>query len=193
MRPSLALALSSSLSLFACGGEEPTSIPAPSPSPSPSAEPTCARGTIEPDFAPIGPLAGPGVDPATGTLRPPPSGTSYVVSSTYLALRPEGPAQQTFGALMGPIGDALRTQEGLVAFELGSSASCGTARTLTVWVSEEAMYGFVASPAHTAAVAQVGQVSRGGSVVTHWDADTVDAAGWAEAQRRLAAFMGRQY
>lgn len=192
MRSSLVLALSSSLTLFACGGEEPTT-PTPNPSPSPTAQPTCARGALEDDYAPIAPLAGPGVDPATGKLRAPAPGTRYVVSSTYLALRAEGPAQQAFGELMGPIADTLRAQEGLVASELGSSASCGTARTLTIWASEEAMYGFVASPAHMAAVARVGEISRGGSVVTHWTADTAEGAAWGEVERQLAAFMGRQY
>jgi hypothetical protein len=192
MRSSLVLVLSSSLTLFACGGEEPATQ-TPAPSPSPTAEPTCARGVREPDYEPIGPIAGPGVDLTTGKLRAPAPGTTYIVSSTYLALRADGPAQQAFGELMGPIGDTLRTQEGLVAFELGTSMSCGTARTLTIWASEEAMYGFVASPAHMAAIARVGEVSRGGSVVTHWTADTAEGAGWDEVERRLAAFMGRQY
>lgn len=194
MRLLSSLVISSSLTLVACGGDDevprqaPTVMPAPSASPSP----VCTRGAMERDFTALSPLGGPGVDPATGALRPPTNG-AYVVSSTYLTLRPEPAAQQAFGELMGPISETLATQPGLIAIQLGTSMACGTARTLTVWDTEESMYAFVASPPHAAAMARVGEVSRGQSVVTHWDASTVAEASWAEVERKLSVFSGIEY
>lgn len=202
MRLVLVLSLSTSLGLVACGGDDPppTAQPTPSATPTPTPSPTpqplipgCVRGTIEPDHTTFGPLAGPGVDPATGQLRPPPAGSAYVVSSTYLALRGEPAAQQAFGQLMGPIDQTLRTQAGLVAIQLGTSMSCGTARTLTVWASEDAMYAFVASPAHVDAIRRVNEVSRGESMVTHWTATTTAAVTWAEAAAQLRDHDGTLY
>ncbi|HEU4532705.1 MAG TPA: hypothetical protein VFS00_01260 [Polyangiaceae bacterium] len=159
----------------------------------------CERGAIEADLnegppggAPsiVSPTAprwqGPGVDPATGALRP----GNYVLSSTYLALRPE--ARPRFGELMGPISADLQTRPGLVAISLALSESCASARTLSVWESEDAMYGFVASDAHGAAVRAVGEVSRGQSVVTHWSGNEAKAT-WAEAAQALARDDGPIY
>lgn len=148
--------------------------------------PLCARGTLEPDLAMQTPLMGSGVDPATGAIAPPPSG-SYVVSSTYLALKPDPAAQARFGELTGPIQAALMNQEGLVGLQLASSKSCVTARTLTIWASEEAMYAFVTGPAHMEAASSFSEVSRGGSVVTHWSAASTGEIRWEEAAKKLAA------
>jgi heme-degrading monooxygenase HmoA len=159
----------------------------------------CTRGAIEADLndgQPGGPPSivtptaprwqGPAVDPATGALRP----GSYVFSSTYLTLRPDG--RPRFGELMGPISADLQTRPGLLAITLALSESCGTARTLSAWESEEAMYAFVASDAHGAAVSAVGEVSRGQSVVTHW-AGTEAGATWARAAEELARDEGPFY
>jgi hypothetical protein len=154
-------------------------------SPAPSATDPCQRGTLEADFM-GSPLAGPGV--TNGVLAP----GRYVFSSTYLRLRPEPAAQMRFGQFMGPISADLRTRAGLVAYSAGTSASCGTARTLTVWRDEMAMYDFVSSPAHGAAVMGVAEVSRGGSVVTHWSGAATEAT-WAAGARQVAAITGPTY
>lgn len=181
------LAVSLAASLAACGTDA-DSDPTP-----PGDEPAgCARGTLEPDLAFLQPMAGPAVDPATGAIAPPPAG-GYVISSTYLAMRPEPAAQQRFGQLMGPISQALATQPGLLALQLGASQSCGTARTFAVWSSEDALYDYVTGPAHSAAAAAVAEVSRGGSVVTHWTATAAAQMSWQAAAARLADFDGPTY
>ncbi|HEX8703684.1 MAG TPA: antibiotic biosynthesis monooxygenase [Myxococcaceae bacterium] len=170
------------LGLSACG-EEPV---APPPTP---ADPlaNCTRGSIEPDLTFLAPLGGPALR-ADGTLTP----GRYIVSSTYLAMKPEPQAQQHFGELMGPIRQTLQQQQGLLAIQLGTSESCATARTLTVWKDEESMYSFVTSDAHLAAMSAVGEVSRGSSVVTHW-ADDENGVSWTKAAQQLGADEGPLY
>lgn len=151
----------------------------------------CLRGSIEADFTTFGKLAGPGVDAATGKLSPLPS--TAVVSSTYLALKGDPAAQKRFGELMGPLSKALQSQAGLLAVQLASSKSCGSARTLAVWKDEESLLGFVMSAPHAEAVASVGNVSRGESVVTSWETSDVEEATWESAAKRLSAQDGPYY
>ncbi len=150
----------------------------------------CVRGALESDIAYL-PRTGPKVD-ATGTLMPPPA-DGYVVSSTFLRLRPGDEAARRFGELFGPIAAQLQTQPGLEALQLATSAGCQTARTLSVWASPDAMYDFVVSDTHYAAVRAVSEVSRGGSVVVHWTARKVDQASWDEATQRLTDAQGPFY
>lgn len=191
------IALTLIASIAACGGEDPadnTPAPTPSASPSPTVAPgpVCERGVLEADFQLFAPFGGPGVDPATGKLRPS-VGAPYLISSTYIRLRPEPAAQQAFGELMGPIAGALQQQPGLAAVLLGTSMSCGTARTLTVWASEEEMYAFVGGGPHAAAMARVAEVSRGGSLATHWVATGTTAAEWPSVLAQLRAYDGPLY
>ncbi|MRG97494.1 antibiotic biosynthesis monooxygenase family protein [Polyangium spumosum] len=172
-----------SVSLLACGGSdaEPPSQPPPVTSGD-----GCVRDELEPDFEPT-PLQGAGVD-AEGKLAP---GT-YLVSSTYIHRKGTPESDAKFGELVGPIVQALQSQPGLVAFQLGTSASCSAGRTLTVWEDEEAMYQFVGSPAHAEAMARTGEVSRGDSVVTSWQDDERGAT-WEKALEKLAAETGPTY
>ena len=147
----------------------------------------CEPGRLASDFRMAGPLAGPGVG-EDGKLV---AGT-YVVGATYLRLKPDVAAQQKFNEVVGPISLALMSQPGLVALQIGSSDECGTARTFSVWESEEAMYNFVGGGPHGAAVGAIGQVSRGGSIVTHWETGP-EGATWEEALKRLAAVEGLGY
>jgi heme-degrading monooxygenase HmoA len=150
----------------------------------------CPRGTLETDIVYL-PRTGPSID-ATGTLMPPPA-EGYVVSTTFLRLRAGDEAGSRFNELFAPIATQLQTQPGLEALQLATSARCGTARTLSVWASAEAMYDFVVSDAHYAAVKAVSEVSRGGSVVVHWTAPTAEQASWDEATKRLTAAKGPFY
>lgn len=151
----------------------------------------CSRGAIEPDFGSM-PLRGPGLDPATARLRPPPAGR-FLVSSTYLAMPTTAAARARFGELMAPIGERLAGQRGLLAYSLGASDRCYTARTLTVWESEEAMLDFVVSPAHSTAMAAVSEVSRGQSLVDHWEERDADQITWASVAQHLAGSTRRLY
>ncbi len=170
------------LVLPACGDEEPAPTPVVE---DPLAD--CTRDAIEADLRSFSPLSGPGVR-ADGTLAP----GQYVVSSTYLKMRPEPAAQARFQELMGPISQSLQAQEGLVAIQLAASERCGTARTLTVWRDEAAMYTFVTGEAHMTAVRAVGEVSRGGSIVTHWS-DSEQGVSWTKAAQQLGADTGPFY
>lgn len=151
-----------------------------------AAEQACARGKLESDLRSPGPLAGPAVDPATGTLKPPPAG-GYLVSSTYIPFKPEPAAAAKFQEVLGPVEATLRTQPGIQAIQVGLSSSCGAARTFTVWQDEAAMFAFVATAAHTNASAASGEISRGGGAVTHWIATSLDQATWEYAAQKLAA------
>jgi heme-degrading monooxygenase HmoA len=159
----------------------------------------CDRGTLEPDLmggdgqgnpAPLM-WMGPGADPDTGELID--DGGTYVVSSTYLALRPEPAAQQAFGESTGPLVPELLGNPGMVAVQLGTSMQCSSARTLTVWQSEEAMMAFVTSDAHSAAIARVGEISRGDSLVTHWSGATIPEVSWDDALAHVLADDGPFY
>lgn len=159
----------------------------------------CDRGVLEADIMgadqmgnPI-PLVwmGPGVDPMTGMLVD--DGSTYVVSSTYLAMKPDPAAQQAFGEVTPPIVPELFGNPGVVAFQLGSSNACASARTLTVWRDEAAMMAFVMSDAHATAAARIGEISRGSSVVTHWTGATVAEIDWDIAVEHVAADAGPFY
>lgn len=125
----------------------------------------CVPQTLEEDLVVIdgmgqpGPIRwyGPGADPETGELLDD-GETRYHVSATYLALRPEN-IEQFFG-LISPLNEALFSNPGLVALQLGDSPTCATARTLTVWSSEDAMYEFVTSQAHIDAIVAFPEISR---------------------------------
>jgi len=195
--------LAASLALLACGSDDDTTsdlsanealtsddttpdddtTPANDPSEPATPPASCARGTLEPDFT-SAPLAGAAVD-ADG-LRP----GQYIVSSTYLQLNPD--ARATFDQLIGPVLADLETRDGLLALSLGQSEACVALRTLAVWRDDAAMIAFVTSPAHTAAMTRVTDISRGGSVVTHWTGDATSAT-WTVAAEELAASDGPEY
>lgn len=200
------LLLRSALRLFSCGAAATIVLlsacsQAPSePDPDPSALPdladpqfaACSRDVIEPDWQPS-PLAGAGVDAKTGMLVAPKSG-SYIVSTTYLALKPGAETGQRFGALMGPIMAQLKMQRGLAALTFSTSQKCSTARTLSVWEDEASMFDFVASPAHLSAVRAVGEVSRGGSLVHHYpETDVARATSWSTVVAQLKTVTGPLY
>lgn len=148
----------------------------------------CTRSDLERDIVYV-PITLPG---SPGPLADPPA-EGYVVSTTYLRLKHEEPAKSRFRALNGPIQEDLLTRSGLVALEFAIEAECNTARTKSVWTSTEAMYDFVASEAHGAAVRSIGELSRGGSVVTHWTAKTLGETTWDEATVRLKDDKGPIY
>jgi hypothetical protein len=170
----------------ACGGDDTQPITTPDAADSGApVDSECTRGELEADFQGA-PLAGPAV--RDGKLEP----GEYVISSTYLRLRQDASSQARFNELMGPIMADLQAREGLQALAFGSSQDCGVARTLSVWRDDMAMLGFVASEAHSAAISSVTQVSRGGSLVTHWTGNEEDAA-WATAVEHVGADDGPQY
>jgi hypothetical protein len=171
------LMLTLTLTFAACGDDD-VAVTLTTDAAADSSE-ECSRGIIEPDLE-SAPLAGSAV--ADGVLKP----GSYLYSTTYLQLRQEPKAQQRFGELMQGILAELQTRPGLLAISLGTSRSCGIARTLSVWQDDVAMLGFVTSAAHSAAIGSVTEVSRGGSLVTHWSGDASDATWQSAAEHAIA-------
>jgi hypothetical protein len=148
----------------------------------------CTRSELEADLQPAR-IKVPG---APETLPEPPA-EGYVVSTTYLRLQHSDAAKEKFRTLNGPILTDLLARPGLIGLELAINETCNTARTKSVWASTEAMYEFVGGEAHGAAVSAVGELSRGGSVVTHWTAKTLDETSWQEAAKRLSIDRGPVY
>lgn len=138
----------------------------------------CSKGEVEADITTSLALAGPGVDPDTGMLTP----GDYLVATTYLALQPG--KVDTVVELSGPVIESSFTLPGFVAMTIAGSEACNTLRTLTVWESEQAMFAFVASPSHTRAMAQTGNISRGTSNTITWEGDA-DSVTWQKAAREL--------
>ena len=88
---------------------------------------------------------------------------------------------------MGPIQAELSAPApGLLAVAFLRSAECATARTLSAWESEEAMMDFVFGEAHLQAIGSVSEVSRGGSITGHWDANSFSAVGWEQVIRNYS-------
>jgi heme-degrading monooxygenase HmoA len=181
----LPLCLLLALSLTACADDD---------DPKPAEQTTdplagCKSDVIEADFAPFGPPQGPVVDPQTQKITPP---AGAVVATTYLALKPGDAVMGRFGGLVGAIQQDLGTRAGLLAISTSQSATCGVARTLTVWESEAAMMDFVMSESHIAAIQAVGEVSRGGSVTMTWS-HTGGEVTWAGVAARLKDHDGPVY
>lgn len=149
-------------------------------------DPACMVAGLEPDLR-MSPLQGPAVD-ANGAL----AAGQYVFSTTQLRMKSTAAAAQRFNEVMGGIGAALETQPGLLAHSVATSTRCNTARTLTVWRDEAAMYAFSSGGPHANAVAAVSEISRGGSRVTHWNGPATDAT-WDNAALTLTASTGPSY
>ncbi len=149
--------------------------------PDPSASDTqCNRGTLESDLLTT-PLRGSGVD-QSGKLAP----SQYVIANSYVLLYSDPAVQQQFQQVMGGIYTALKTQPGLVAYQLATSNSCNSARALTVWSDEGSMFAFAAGSAHSAASAMAATLGRSGSAVTYWN-DDQSGATLAKGASQLAA------
>ena len=134
-------------------------------------------------FSEARPLSGPGYDPMTGFTGTPKA--TYVVSATQIYVRPE--EQNEFFSQVGKVVGQLAETPGLVAYALGSDATCGDSRTIAVWESEDALYEFVGSGAHVAAMQLAPDLSFTGRT-THWDAtsEEIGALTWDKAHEKLA-------
>ncbi|XXY51656.1 antibiotic biosynthesis monooxygenase [Sorangium sp. So ce269] len=148
--------------------------------------PECTGGALEADLQ-AAPLSGPGVDPETGKLRPPPEGSSYTISATYGVPLPGDAAREKYMQSFGAIQAQLASQPGLVAIQLAQSQSCGSGRTLAVWASTDEMYAFVMSPAHLAAMDAVNELIEPNYAVIHWEAASLDEITQEEGVRRIKA------
>lgn len=139
----------------------------------------------EPDLAIVQPLVGPGFDPETGALLEPVA-DEYVLSTTQILPKPDSESQQAFFEISDGVIAQLMQTPGFLGFSLAAEPTCGFARTLTVWESEEAMYGFVSTGAHAEAMGQTFVVGVTGRV-TSWTAPAEDVPpSWEEAIAKIA-------
>jgi heme-degrading monooxygenase HmoA len=180
MRSNSVRILSACLLLTACTSTATTADAAVDALPPDGASSACSRGVLEAD-AELAPFVGPGADAESGALLP--FDGSRIVSSTYLRIAPG--AEQRFGELVGTIQGSLGTTPGLVAISFERSADCGSARTLVVWENAGAMYDFVSSPAHVAAMNEAPDVAAAGSAVVHWSTSDASEVSWAAATARI--------
>ncbi|AUX47314.1 uncharacterized protein SOCE26_088320 [Sorangium cellulosum] len=147
----------------------------------------CEKGKIESDLVEGLELSGPGVDPQTKQVR----AGSYVMASTYLAMRPGLDHGEALG-VAGPVVEAVMTAKGAVAVMASQSADCAALRTLSVWESEEDMFAFVMGPAHVEAMSHTSELSRGTSNTVSWEGTEEDVT-WEEGARRLASENASDY
>lgn len=153
--------------------------------------PGCTADVLEKDGLKAGPLSGPGVDPATGELTNLPKG--FVVSTTYLALKPGADTKDLFFKILSPVQAQMKADPGMLAVQLWMSNKCSTARTLAVWKDEAAMVEFATSGAHADAASQIGDISRGESVITHWEGASAADVTWEVAAQKLGEADGPSY
>lgn len=151
----------------------------------------CSRDVLESDGFKAGPMSGPAVDPATGELANLPS--TFVVSTTYLTLKQDQATKDLFFKALGPVQAQMKGATGLLAVQLQMSNECATARTLSVWKDEGAMFEFATGSAHQDAANQIDTISRGQSVVLHWDGTTASDATWETAAKKLGEEDGPFY
>lgn len=142
----------------------------------------CLRGTLESDIQMTSALSGPGVDATTGKLKP----GNYVMSATYIRLTTDTQGQAVFQKDFQGIAGILPNQPGLAAYQLSMSDECLTGRTLSVWVDEKSMTGFVQTAEHKQAMADIPKFTRGGGAVTHWKGTEADAT-FEKGAEQLAA------
>jgi hypothetical protein len=168
-----------SLALVACGDDSAPTVDAGGAGD--AGNELCRAGVMEPD-ANVLPFAGRGV--AEGGALMPFTGEVHV-STTYVRIDPD--ANMRFQELSGAVIADAQSRPGLLALGLEISAGCGSARTLTVWESMDAMLQFVVAPAHAQAMTEATDVSLAGSTVVHWTTSDVAEASWDEAVERAGS------
>jgi len=127
------------------------------------------------------PFEGPGFEDGTFVSDHP---GPFVVAATYARTAPghNAPFQDHVGAIDAEIADA----EGLVGYALRGEIGGRDNWTMSIWESEEALYTFVISPAHLAAMGEADLLLED-SAFTHWtEADgSALPPTWEEALDRL--------
>lgn len=180
MRHAVTIALAAlSLTLAACGDDaETTPYVDPGPADAPS------RADCPEDDFMGAPLAGPSF---TDGVYSGPTDTPLVASSTVLYLVDDPEAGARFQALMGDMMGALQSSEGLLGLAMGGSDTCGAYRTLALWRDEAAMWRFVGTDAHIAAMTAAVEIADRGTGTTHWTFDpATDTLDWALGKARTS-------
>lgn len=132
------------------------------------------------------PFAGPGFKDGKVTSK---AAGPFMASTTLLQLEDTNEASDTFNKHMTILQEKLKTQPGLIGLSLAFTPLDNKAgyRTLTVWESEDAMFAWVASDEHAAAMQEMADLAAGGAVAA-WELkkDDVIPPTWDDAKARLA-------
>lgn len=134
------------------------------------------------------PFEGPGYTQADGLTLDLPGDQSLIVATTYLPIRDGDEANDLFQRHMEELNAALEAgPEGLVGYSLGQSLVANEVRTLSVWTSYEAMYGFVLGDAHAAAMEDGARIEvEGAARVAQWETTAAELPpSWPEARERV--------
>ncbi len=138
----------------------------------------------ESDFTVTVPFTGPNVDPNDGSFVEL-TADRYVIHTTHLIYKPESLDEVL--ELSFDIFADIALRPGFLGMSTAGSERCTNVRTVGVWASEEAMYGFVAGEAHMVAMSRTTAISRTGKV-THFEAtpEEVSALDWDVARAKIA-------
>ena len=102
------------------------------------------------------PFRGPGFEPGRGvTLEE--AGDTVLVAITHTVLNRDRMARRAFGRHLWKVVDAMPEQPGLVGYSVRRELFGDEAWTLSVWVDEASLEGFVRSEAHRNAIAVGGR------------------------------------
>ncbi len=127
---------------------------------------------VEDDYAEARPLSGANFDVTQGGFLMEPAQSTFVAHTTQIYVRPDG--EDEFFQRSGELFGVLAETPGLVAWTVGTSETCGVARTMGIWESEEALYAFVAGDVHAQAMARTTALSFTGKT-THFDVSKEEA------------------
>jgi heme-degrading monooxygenase HmoA len=138
----------------------------------------------EVEFGEARPLSGTNFDVDQGGFLTEPTQETFVVHATQIYVKPE--QSDRFFELTGPMFATLPEFAGNVAWTVGGDDSCLVSRTMGIWESEEALYAFVGSPEHAAAMAETTALSYTGRT-THWTVtkEQAEALTWDVARAKL--------
>jgi heme-degrading monooxygenase HmoA len=136
-------------------------------------------------FGEARPLSGTNFDLSQGGFLTEPTQQTFVVHATQIYVPPD--QSDRFFELTGPMFGTLPEFPGNVAWTVGGDDTCLVNRTMGIWESEEALYAFVGSPEHAAAMAETTTVSYTGRT-THWTVtkEEAEALSWDVARAKLA-------
>jgi hypothetical protein len=137
-------------------------------------------------FGEAKPLSGPNFDLSMGGFLTEPTSDTFVVHATQIYFTEE--QYDPFFAMAGKVIGELANTEGLIAWTVGSDDTCGVARTMGLWESEEALYKFIATGAHAEAMAKTTELSITGRT-THFTVtkEEAEALSWDVARQKLEA------
>ena len=130
------------------------------------------------------PFDGPGMK--DGKLADSIKGDEFVASTTFFQVKDDDASTKAFNDHMTKIQEALKTQPGLIGYSLAfTPGSNDDYRTLAVWESEDAMLEWVTSDVHAAAMQDMADKAKGGSVASFKVKRAEVPPSWDDAKKHL--------